>query len=247
MNKIRQILIFLDQGVYQRKIEKEVRVNRRTIASYLEKFRSTRLTFDGLLKLSDRDIDEILGLVKEEVMEDADPRRVHFLEHLEYHNEQLTSKKEGVTRLLLWEEYINDYPERFQYFRFCDLLQEHNRASKAVMHFVHKATEMMEVDFAGAPLHYVNTSTGELVSCPVFLAILTFSGYGYVEALVDAKLPHVVSALNNALSYIGGVPKGVKSGNMRQWVSKSSKYEPVFTEMLEQYTEHSRPNEKLKA
>lgn len=129
MNKIRQILIFLDQGVSQRKIEKEVRVNRRTIASYLEKFRSTGLTFDGLLKLSDRDIDEILGLVKEEVMEDADPRRVHFLEHLEYHNEQLASK-EGVTRLLLWEEYITNYPEGFQYSRFCDLLQEHNRASK---------------------------------------------------------------------------------------------------------------------
>ncbi|MFC3559940.1 hypothetical protein [Pedobacter jamesrossensis] len=65
MNKIRQILIFLDQGVSQRKIEKEVRVNRRTIASYLEKFKSTGLTFGGLLKLSDGDIDEILGLVKE--------------------------------------------------------------------------------------------------------------------------------------------------------------------------------------
>lgn len=239
MNKIRQILIFLDQGVSQRKIEKEVRVNRRTIASYLEKFRSTGLTFDGLLKLSDRDIDEILGLVKEEVMEDADPRRVHFLEHLEYHNQQLASK-EGVTRLLLWEEYITNYPEGFQYSRFCDLLQEHNRASKAVMHFEYKPAEMMQVDFAGAPLHYLDTSTGELVSCPVFLAILPFSGYGYVEALVDAKLPQVVSALNKALIYIGGVPKGVKSDNMRQWVSKSSKYEPVFTEMLEQWANHNK-------
>ncbi|WP_354361407.1 hypothetical protein [Pedobacter sp. UYP30] len=135
MNKIRQILIFLDQGISQRKIEKEVRVNRRTIAGYLEKFRSTGLPFDDLLKLSDRDIEEILGLVREEVMEDADPRRVHFLEHLEYHNQQLT--KEGVTRLLLWEEYIAGYPEGFQYSRFCDLLQEHNRASRAVMHFEH--------------------------------------------------------------------------------------------------------------
>ncbi|MFC3559941.1 hypothetical protein [Pedobacter jamesrossensis] len=28
---------------------------------------------------------------------------------------------------------------------------------------------MMQVDFAGAPLHYLDTSTGELVSCPCFL------------------------------------------------------------------------------
>jgi len=238
MNKIRQILIFLERGISQRKIEKEVRVNRRTIAGYLEKFKLTGNDYGELLKLSDRELDEILGLVKVDVMEeDTDPRKIHFKGLLEFHNQELT--REGVTRLLLWEEYITDYPQGFQYSRFCDLLQEHNRASKAVMHFLHKAGELMQVDFAGAPLHYVDTLTGELISCPVFVGILPFSGYGYVEALMDAKLPQVLSALNNALAYIGGVPKGVKSDNMRQWVSKSSKYEPVFTDMLEQWANHN--------
>ncbi|MGV3706354.1 MAG: hypothetical protein ACO1NU_13345 [Arcticibacter sp.] len=51
----------------------------------------------------------------------------------------------------------------------------------------------------------LNALTGEVVKCPVFVAVLPFSGYAYVEALSDAKLPQVVSALNHALAYMGGV------------------------------------------
>jgi hypothetical protein len=88
-------------------------------------------------------------------------------------------------------------------------------------------------------LHYVDASTGELIACPVYVAVLPFSGYGYVEALSDAKLPQVVRALNHTIDYFGGAPMAVKSDNMRQWVSKSCKYEPVFTEMLEQWANHN--------
>jgi transposase len=52
----------------------------------------------------------------------------------------------------------------------------------------------------------LDVSTGELIGCPVFVAVLPFSGYGYVEALPNAKLVHVVKALNNALDYFGGYP-----------------------------------------
>ncbi|WP_215236790.1 DDE-type integrase/transposase/recombinase, partial [Dyadobacter linearis] len=74
---------------------------------------------------------------------------------------------------------------------------------------------------------------------PVFVAVLPFSGYGYVEALPNMKLAQVVKALNNALAYFGGVPLGAKSDNMKQWVSRSSRYEPAFTDMLEQWANHN--------
>ena len=237
MNKIRQLLIFLDRGSSQRAIEREVGINRRTIAVYLVKFFHTGMSFSGLLELEDHKLEEILGLIKPEVTEDTDPRKIHFNSLIELHNYELT--KEGVTRLLLWDEYIKDYPSGFQYSRFCELLQEHNKMNTAVMHFEHPPAKVMQVDFAGAPLHYVDLATGELVACPVFIAALCFSGYGYVEALANAKLPQVVAALNNALDYLGGVPLSVKSDNMKQWVSKSCKYEPLFTEMLEQWSNHN--------
>lgn len=237
MHKIRQILLFLDRGVSQRSIEKEVKINRRTIALYLQKFLQTGVDFNELLKRSDEQLECLLGLIKPVVPEDIDPRKVHFNSLIEYFNKELS--RTGVTRLLLWEEYINEYPSGFQYSRFCELLQDQLKVNNAVMHFVHSPAKLLEVDFAGDMLHYVDSSTGELIACPVYVAVLPFSGYGYVEALPDAKLPQVVKALNNTIAYFGGAPQSVKSDNMRQWVSKSCKYEPVFTDMLEQWANHN--------
>ncbi|MGN7202661.1 hypothetical protein ACTHQF_00195 [Pedobacter sp. SAFR-022] len=85
--------------------------------------------------------------------------------------------------------------------------------------------KLLEVDFASDVLHYADPSTGELIPCPVYVAVLPFSGYGYMEALPDAKLAQVVKALNHTINYFWGVPLTVKSDNMRQWVSKSCNYE----------------------
>lgn len=45
--------------------------------------------------------------------------------------------------------------------------------------------------------------TGEFIECPVFIGVLPFSSFDYVEALHDATLPQVLKALNNALEYFG--------------------------------------------
>ena len=237
MNKVRQLLLFLERGASQRSIARETGTNRKTIANYLVKFAQTGLSFSELLALDDRKLDEIAGISKP-LAEQTDPRKVHFNSLIGLHSHELA--KEGVTRLLLWEEYIKDYPEGFQYSRFCELLQEQQKMNSATMHFEHQPGKLLQVDFAGAPLHYVDLSTGEVISCPVFIAVLPFSGYGYVEALPNAKLPQVVKALNNTLDYLGGVPLGVKSDNMRQWVSKTCRYEPQFTEMLQQWSNHNQ-------
>lgn len=237
MHKIRQILLFLERGVSQRAIEKEVKITRKTIAIYLAKFLQTGVCFSDLLKQSDQQLEQLLGLIKTTVPEDTDPRKAHFISLVEYFGKELS--RTGVTRLLLWEEYIKEYPSGFQYSRFCELLQDQMKLNNAVMHFVHYPGKLLEVDFAGDLLHYVDPTTGELIACPVYVAVLPFSGYGYVEALPDAKLPQVVKALNHTLDYFGGVPLSVKSDNMRQWVSKSCKYEPAFTDMLESWANHN--------
>jgi transposase len=237
MHKIRQILLFLDRGVSQRSIEKEVKTTRKTIALYLQRFRQSGLEYKQLLQLEDQQLEVMLGLIKPEATEHAAPRKVHFYSLADYFNNELS--RIGVTRLLLWQEYIKEYPKGFQYSRFCELLQEHTKANQAVMHFDHQPAELLQVDFAGDLLDYVDASSGELISCPVFVAVLPFSGYGYVEALPNAKLPQVVAALNNALDYFGGVPLAVKSDNMKQWVSRSCRYEPVFTDMLQEWANHN--------
>lgn len=72
------------------------------------------------------------------------------------------------------------------------------------MNFEHQPGKFLQVDFAGAPLHYAELSTVELISCTVFIAVSLFSGYGYyAEALPNAKLNRLVKALNNTLKYYG--------------------------------------------
>ena len=237
MHKLRQILIFLERGISIRNFEKEVKVSRKTIGLYQQKFLQTGLGFSELLQANDKELERLIDLVREDVPEDTDPRKAHFYSLIDYFIHEL--KRTGVTRLLLWEEYIRENPAGLQYSRFCKLLQDHIRVTKAVMHFEHQPGKMMQVDFAGDQLYYVDPSTGELVGCPVLVAVLPFSGYGYVEALPNMKLVQVVKALNNALDYFGGVPLGAKSDNMKQWVSRSSRYEPVFTDMLEQWANHN--------
>ena len=67
---------------------------------------------------------------------------------------------------------------------------------------------------------------------------MPYSGYSYIAALPDASLPHLVKALNGCLGYFGGVPASLKTDNMKQMVSKSCRYEPVFTDMIQQWALH---------
>lgn len=237
MNKLRQIILFLNRGVSQRSIEKELRISRKTIGLYAQKALESGLEFEQLLKCTDEELEQSLGLIRTVSIRDTDPRKTHFHSLIDYFNKELS--RTGVTRLLLRQEYIDDYPSGFQYSRFCELLQEQLKVNNAVMLFEHHPAKLMEVDFAGEPLYYVDRSSGEVIACPVFVAVLPFSGFCYVEALPNARLVQVVKALNNALDFFGGVPLSVKSDNMKQWVTKTCKYEPVFTEMLEQWSNHN--------
>lgn len=237
MHKIRQLLLFLERGLSQRSIEKELHISRKTIGIYHQRFHDTGLDINTLLKLQDGQLEQILGLLRSVESPEVDPRTAHFHGLVEYFNKELS--RTGVTRLLLWQEYIHEYPSGFQYSRFCELLQEQLKVANAVMHFEHHPAKLMEVDFAGDPLYYLDPSSGEMIACPVFVAVLPFSGLSYVEALPNAQLVQVVKALNNTVEFFGGVPLTVKSDNMKQWVTKSCKYEPVFTEMLEQWSNHN--------
>jgi transposase len=48
----------------------------------------------------------------------------------------------------------------------------------------------------------------------------------------------VIKALNACLQYFGGVPLSLKTDNMKQVVTKSCRYEPVFTQAMQQWALH---------
>jgi Transposase and inactivated derivatives len=103
------------------------------------------------------------------------------------------------------------------------------------MRIIHQPAQQVMVDFAGDQLCYVDRDTGAIVYCPVLVAVLPFSDYTYAIALPDAAIPQVITALNGCLRFFGGVPFSLKTDNMKQVVNKPCRYEPVFTEALQQW------------
>ena len=106
------------------------------------------------------------------------------------------------------------------------------------MHLVHAPGAMMMVDFAGDKMSYVDRSSGEVIACPVLIVVLPYSKYTFAMALPDATIPQVLKALTASLHFFGGAPLSLKTDNMKQIVSKSCRYEPLFTEALQGWAQH---------
>jgi transposase len=236
MQQIRALIHLLEKGMSFRAIAAELRLSRQPVTLYAGRLKSASLSLQELRQLPDAALARIVyePAVRDNVSEsdrrkEVDTRMAYFLTEL---------KRTGVTRLLLWEEYRKECSNPYQYTQFCILLKEASKTSNATMHLVHAPGAMMMVDFAGDKLSYVEPTTGEVISCPVLVAVMPFSKYTFVIALPDATIPQVIRALTLYLHFLGGVPLSLKTDNMRQVVSKSCRYEPVFTEALQQWAQH---------
>lgn len=235
MQIVRTIIQLLQKGFSQRRIARELRLSRNTVKQYALRFASSNCSLDQLQQLDDAALSSIVYAEAKQLQPDA--RRDDFVSRTDYFLAELT--RTGVTRLLLWEEYKMEYPEGYEYSKFCELLNQAKVVQSATMHFEHKPAEMLMVDFAGDSMSYVNKDNGEVIPCPVLVCVLPYSGYSYAVALPNASLLFVVKALNQCLAYFGGVPQSAKYDNMKQVVNRSCRYEPLFTEMMQQWALHN--------
>ncbi len=235
MQNVRSIIQLLQRGFSGRRISRDLKISRNTLKLYTDRLNASAFSLGELQLLDDAGLSAIVYADAQQMQ--PDPRRDDFTSRINYFLAEL--KRTGVTQQLLWEEYKKESPDGYEYSQFCELFAQYKKVSEATMHFKHKSAEMMMVDFAGDPLSYVDQQTGELISCPVFVAVLPYSGYSFVIALPNAKQPSVIKALNLCLQYFGGVPMSIKCDNMKTAVAKSSRYEPVFTETLLQWSLHN--------
>jgi len=236
MQHIRMVIQLLERGYSHRRIARELQLARNTVSLYIKRLQGSSYRLSELQSLDDALLSALVYEKSDEAQSDiglrqapaGSMRKKHFDEQVAHFRPEL--QRTGVTRLLLWEEYKQAYPDGYRYSRFCELLRLALQVSDAAMHFEYPAAQTMMVDFAGDKMRYVEKDTGAVVECPVFVAVLPFSGYSFAIALPNATSPQVIKALNACLHYFGGAPYRIKCDNMAQAVSKSCRYEPVFTE-----------------
>lgn len=233
MIKIRRIIQLLSNGKNKSEIATELGINRRTVYHYLTLIEQSDKSLPELLLLSDQTLKEIF-LKSKPVLEDS--RQIHFHEQMDNFLHELN--RTGVTLLILWQEYKAAYPDGYGYSQFCFHFSNYKTRFSATMHLTHTPGEILEVDFAGAKLAYTHPLTKELIYCSVLVCTLPYSGYSYVEALEDATQERLFLALNRCLRFLGGVPQNIRSDNMKQFVTKNSRYEYTFPELAQQWALH---------
>ncbi len=106
------------------------------------------------------------------------------------------------------------------------------------MHINRKPGEIMEVDWAGQYAHIINTDTGELINISVFVAVLAYSGYAYVEAFLSQNQECWITAHVNAYNYFGGVTRILTPDNLKTGITKHSRSEITINQTYQELAEH---------
>ncbi len=234
MDNLRQIIRLKSEGTSKRKISQLLSIHRETVRKYVEQMEALGIDYGTLLQESDADLHLIFE--KHQFVKTDIARFNELRNFFPYAQKELG--KTGVDRFNLWTEYKDTHSQYYTYSHFC---REYNRWAKTQQtsaHFEYKAGEKMFIDYTGKKLSIVNKETGEFILVEVFVAILGFSNYIYVEATASQKKEDFLPATENALHFFGGVPQAIVPDNLKSAVTKGCKYEPRLNETYEGFAVH---------
>jgi transposase len=234
MSKIRQVIRLYTQSKGKTFISGQTGVSRNTVKKYIRIFRELRTSYQELNEMSDQQLTELFG--KPNVVVEPSERKENLIAFYPYMDKALRGT--GVTREMLWKEYILKHPDGYRYTQFCISYNQWQKKVNPVMHMVHKAGDKLFVDYAGEKLQIVDNQTGEIQQVEVFVAILGSSQLTYAEACFSQQKEEFITACENALHYIGGVPQAIVPDNLKSAVIKSNRYEPTLNEAFEDFAEY---------
>jgi transposase len=233
MSQIKQLIQLHQQGKSIKFIARSLAISKNTVKAYLEKVASSEIDVQALLKLDDPILE---GEFHAGNPAYKDERYEHFVGKLDYFAKELHRK--GVTRMLLWEEYRQDYPQGYGHSQFSFHLTQQLIARKPSMVLQHTAGEKLFIDFAGAKLSYVDLQTGQVIYCQVFVACLPYSDYSFALAVKSQSVEDFIYALGCCLREFGGVPQVLVPDNLKSAIVKASIYEPDVNHALEDFANH---------
>ena len=144
----------------------------------------------------------------------------------------------GVTRQLLWQEYIERCPDGLGYSRFCELYAEWLGKSRISMRQVHRAGEKLFVDFAGTTVAIYDPETGARRDAEVFVATWGASNFTYAEAVWTQDLANWTGCHVHAFDYFGCVPHIAVPDNLKSGITRPCRYDPDVNETYAELARH---------
>lgn len=152
-------------------------------------------------------------------------------------------KRPGVTKILLWQEYMRECEQlgvqaygRSQFFQ---LFRLDDAKANVTMHIARKPGIIMEVDWSGDSFWIFEGSANKVLKTRIFVAVLPYSQYMYVEAFPDEKLFSWIHAHIHAFEFFGGVTRELVPDNCKTAVVSNDadgiKLNETYRELSEHY------------
>lgn len=233
MTEYREILRLSNMGLSRTSIGASLGYSRNTVADVVNRAQLKSVEWPLPLDVTDCDLQALLY-----------PEKVHSSSRKLPDSEKLHKEmaKSGVTLTLLWDEYCGECKQNgqipFAYTQFCHYYHKYVQTTKATMHIHRKPGEQIEVDWAGKTANIIDNITGDAIPVYVFVAVLSCSGYAYVEAFLSQKQESWISAHVNAFRYFGGVTRIIVPDNLKTGVEKVDWYSPTINKSYHEMAEH---------
>ncbi len=236
MTQYREILRLTAMGLPQRAILKSVKCSQKTVVKVQHRARELKISWPLDDSMTDAALEEKLFPKASKV---SPTRQMPDFDHI--HKELL---RNGVNKKLLWTEYLETCRQSgsnpLMYSQFCYYIQQDEQRRRATMHIARKPGEQIEVDWAGDPAYIVDPDTGEVTKAHIFVGVLSYSQYPYVEAFVSEQQAPWITAHIHMFEYFGGVarilvPDNCKTAVIRNGNWNDPQVNAVYREMAEHY------------
>ena len=236
MTKYREILRLSSLGISQQNIANSCNVSKKTVNRVLK--RAKELNVSWPLDANDTDAvlaEKFFPSVKTVASNKRMPDFAYIRKEL---------LRNGVSKKLLWTEYMEDCrangEEPLMYSQFCYHIQQDEQKRRATMHINRKPGEQVEVDWAGDTATIIDPDTGEIIKAYIFVGVMTYSQYAYVEAFMDTKQKSWIHAHVHMYEFFGGVAKILVPDNCKTAVIhnggwKNQQINETYQEMAEHY------------
>ncbi len=236
MTQYREILRLTAMGLSQRNILDSVGCSQKTVVKVQRRARELKLSLPLNDDMTDAALEETLFPKAPKVsptkrMPDFDYIRRELL-------------RNGVNKKLLWTEYLETCRrsggDPLMYSQFCYYIQQDEQRRRATMHISRKPGEQIEVDWAGDPAYIIDPDTGEVTRAHIFVGVLSYSQYPYVEAFLSEQQIPWITAHIHMFEYFGGVSKILVPDNCKTAVIRNGDWNDpqvnaVYHEMAEHY------------
>ncbi len=224
MRKIREILrLRFNCGYSHKSIARSIGVGKSTVGDFLDRVKKAALSWPLPNDITDEQLETILYPPIKSNVGNSD-KQSQPIEWTDIHQEL---KRKGVTLMILWHEYKEQYPQGLGYSQFCKRYREWSERLDVWMRQVHKAGEKLFVDYAGQTMPVIhNNETGEIKDAQIFVAALGASSFIYTEATWTQTLPDWIGSHVHAFEFFEGCPEIVVPDNLKSGVQKSHIYEP---------------------